>query len=225
MRSFIAGATGQSPRSADRSLAECALLTSSTRLRRPSVAVSIRPLAPFLIRNPGSGTRGSTVSSKRTLVRIVLGSQPVAGFLRTLLFGADQCPAHAVVVHRVGEHLLIADANNFDDLPRFAWAALVVSLEDFDLLMGRGPLGQRLKVEQYFHDLVGRCLDEDFTGLGDSHAATSPESPDEQGRIAAFYAVGDCKCDRIRRCRRCGMNSSDSRTISAAGICRSESST
>jgi hypothetical protein len=43
-------------------------LTLSTRSRRPSVAVSIRPLAPFLIRNPGSGSRGSTVSSKRTRV-------------------------------------------------------------------------------------------------------------------------------------------------------------
>jgi NAD(P)-dependent dehydrogenase (short-subunit alcohol dehydrogenase family) len=43
-------------------------LTLSTRLRRPSVAVSIRPLAPLLITNPGRGTEGSTVSSKRTRV-------------------------------------------------------------------------------------------------------------------------------------------------------------
>src|ERR1700739_3252598 len=44
-------------------------LTASTRLRKPSVAVPIRPLAPFLIKNPGSGTRGSMVRSKRTRVK------------------------------------------------------------------------------------------------------------------------------------------------------------
>jgi hypothetical protein len=43
-------------------------LTSNTRLRRPSVAVSIKPLAPFLIRNPGTGIARSTVISKRTRV-------------------------------------------------------------------------------------------------------------------------------------------------------------
>ena len=45
-----------------------ALFTFRTRFRKPSVAVSISPLAPFLIRNPGIGMVGSTVSSKRTLV-------------------------------------------------------------------------------------------------------------------------------------------------------------
>lgn len=43
-------------------------LTSATRLRRPSVAVSIRLLDPFLMRNPGTGITRSTVSSKCTRV-------------------------------------------------------------------------------------------------------------------------------------------------------------
>ena len=38
-------------------------LTLSTRQRRPLVAVSIKPLAPLLITNPGRGTEGSMVSS------------------------------------------------------------------------------------------------------------------------------------------------------------------
>ena len=42
--------------------------TFMTRLRKPSVAVSISPFAALLIRKPGSGTTGSTVSLKQTRV-------------------------------------------------------------------------------------------------------------------------------------------------------------
>src|SRR5689334_11516843 len=65
----LASAVGKvpiSPRSGRRYLARFS--TSSTRLRSPSVAVSIRLLAPFLTRNPGTGTTRSTVNSNRTFV-------------------------------------------------------------------------------------------------------------------------------------------------------------
>ena len=94
-----------------------------------------------------------------------------------MLFGAHQRPAHAIVVHRVSQHLLIVDAHDPDDLPGPARAAPVVPLENLDLLMRRRPLGQRLEVDQYGHDLVGRRLDDDFAGLGDGHAGTIAKAP------------------------------------------------
>src|SRR5271157_914371 len=72
---------------------------------------------------------------------IAFGRQRVAALLRALLFGARQRPAHPVVVNGIVEHLFIADAHDFDRLPRFARMALLVPLQDFDLFVNRGPLG------------------------------------------------------------------------------------
>ena len=101
-----------------------------------------------------------------------LGGQRVPSVLGTLLFGAHQRPAHAVVVHRVCQNLFIVDSHDPDDLAGPARVPLGVALENLDLLMGRRPLGQRLEVDQHGHDLVGRRLDDDFAGLGDGHAGT-----------------------------------------------------
>jgi hypothetical protein len=114
--------------------------TVRTRFRKPSVAVSISPLAPLAL-------------------------------LRALLLGADQCPAHTVVMYQIVQHLLIRDTDDLDDLPRLDRVTLLVALEHLDALMSRRPLGQRLEVEQHRHDFVGRCLDDDLARFGDSHAA------------------------------------------------------
>ena len=164
--------------------------TSSTRLRSPSVAVSIRLLAPFLTRNPGTGATRSTVSSKRTRVESPSGVERVPTLLRALLFGADQGPAHAVVVDGVCQLLFVADADELDDLSGSGRVVLVVALEHFDLLVRRRPLGQRLDVEQHIQDFVGRRLDDDFAGIGDSHVREIAGAVRLETRRAARQGLG-----------------------------------
>src|SRR4051812_8864586 len=60
----------------------------------------------------------------------------VAAVLSALLFRAHQRPAHTVVLDAVVEHLLVGDAYDLDHLARLGRAALFVSFEDLDLLMG-----------------------------------------------------------------------------------------
>ena len=187
-------------------------LTSSTRLRRPSVEVSIAPLMARFKMNPGSGTEGSMVSSNLTRVLSPSGVRRVLRVLRSQLARADQSPARAVVGPGVVHDLLVGDAGGFDLHLDPAGPAVLAALQDLDTLLLRRPLGHRLDVGDDVEDLLGACLDHDLAGFADCHGRDHNRRLSVTGCFGLFtrrtvdvvvappestYTVGDYLLDRL----------------------------
>ena len=154
------------------SAATCPFFTSSTRSRRPLVPVSIVPLTARLRTKPGSGTTGSTLISKTTLVLSPSGRQRVRRVLRALLPGADQRPADLVLAPGVGHHLFVGDARGLHLHLHFERPPVLVLLENFGALMRRRPLGDGVQIADDVEDLLRAGLDHDFAGFVDCHVRT-----------------------------------------------------